>query len=140
MGPGPILLLLLFLGPTFLAFLTLIFIGSFFSANSLVSCSKSCTVGQCYYFWRSSSSQHYFFSHLLVLLLFLSLLLRLRPLPKNFPSTGLANSPKIGAPIDASSPIDSPAPFCFTFPPIYQTPFFTYCFPLVILRNRHHFD
>ena len=94
MGPGPILLLLLFLGPTFLAFLTLIFIGSFFSANSLVSCSKSCTVGQCYYFWRSSSSQHYFFSYLPVLLLFLSLLLRLQPLPKNFPSIGLANSPK----------------------------------------------
>ena len=30
--------------------------------------------------------------------------------------------------------------FVFFFSPIYQTPFFIYCFPLVILRNRHHFD
>ena len=38
-----------------------------FSANSLVSCSKSCIVGQCYYFGGSSSSQYYFFSHLFLL-------------------------------------------------------------------------
>ena len=110
-----------------------------FSATSLLSSGKSSTVGQCYYFWCSSSSQHYCFSHLV--LLRLNLLLRLRPLPKIFPNIGLAISPKIGAPIDASSPIGIPAPFCFLFFfPIYQTPFFIYCFPLVILRNRHHFD
>ena len=78
------------------------------------------------------------FSHLLLLL---NLLLHLRTLPKFFPSIGLANSPRIGASIVASSPIGSPAPFCFLFfPPIYQKPFFTYCFPLVTLGVRSVFQ
>ena len=120
-GPGPILLLFLFLGPIFPAFLTWMFIGSF-SANSLIPSNKICTVWESYYFLAMFFFSKNLFSQFL--LLRLNLLLSLRPLPKMFPNMGLAICPKIGAPNDASSSIVIVPTFYFLFSPQYTQPLF----------------
>ena len=80
-----------------------------------------------------------FFYHLLIF--------RHLPLPNIFPKKGFATSPKMGAARDAISRKGITPPFCFFLfgallylPPIYQTPFQTDCFPLLIPKSRHHFD
>ena len=58
--------------------------------------------------------------------------LALQPKPQD-----LATSPKMGAAIDASSPIGIALPFCILFFPQYTKHLFL---PNIILRNCHHFD
>ena len=74
-------------------------------------------------------------------------ILRRLPLPNIFPKRGFATSPKTRAARDAISPNGIAPLFCFFLyeallylPPMYQTPFFTDCFPLLIPKSLHHFD
>ena len=99
---------------------------------SFVPSYERCTVGQSHSFGNSTTTKYYFFSHL-------RLLLRLPP--KFFFNKGFATSSRIGAAADAISPKGIPLPLCFLIyrlfsPPIYQTPFLTDCFPLVLIS--HH--
>ena len=105
-----------------------------FSTYSFVSSYERCTVGQSNSFWESTTTKKYFLSHRRLLLCL--------P-PKNFFNKGFATSPRNGAAADAISPKGIPLPLCFLYrlflSPIYQTPFLTDCFPLIV-TNHHLFN
>ena len=63
---------------------------------------------------------------------------------KNFFNKGFATSPRKGAAVDAISPKGIAPPLCLLLyrlllHPIYQKPFLTDCFPLILI-NHHQFD
>ena len=105
-----------------------------FSTCSFVPSYERRTVRQSNSFWDSRTTKNNFCSHR-------RLLLRLPP--KLFFNKGFATSPRNGAAADAISLKGIPLPLCFLYHlfllPIYQTPFLTDCFPL-ILTNHHLFD
>ena len=129
-----VLVFLLFLGPIVLVFVTLMFPGKFFLLVLSYLATKDVPSDNLTRSGTARRPRSIFLSHR-------RLLLRLSP--KKIFNKGFATSPRNGAPADAISPKGIPVPLCFLYrlflSLMYQTPFLTDCFPLIV-TNHHLFN